>query len=210
LIIVADGVGGHAKGDFASNLCIDVFREEFLGLDLNFDPAAFLEATSILTAEKILDKSTSDPEFINCGTTVSGFLIYHDNIFTLNIGDSRVYIFREGILSQITEDHSLVKQMVAQGRITEAEALVHPKRNIMTSAIGQPLEKMTISIAGPTQCYKNDILLACTDGVHGFLNDQNISQIIQESQPRILADIIVESALKSGSTDNITCCCIKL
>jgi protein phosphatase len=210
LIIVADGVGGHGHGDFASEFCVRAFSNEFRNIEKGFSPSGFLEQTSIIIAEKILQKTKEDESYKNCGTTVSGFLLSGSEYYTLNIGDSRVYLFREELLIQLTEDHSLVKKMVKEGLITEEEALVHPKRNIMTSALGQPLEMMTISIKGPQKWMKGDIILACTDGVHGFINDDRLSGVIKKSPPEALADHIVDYALKSGSTDNITCCCIKL
>jgi PPM family protein phosphatase len=210
LVIVADGVGGHGNGDFASNLCVKIFNDELWHTDRKTNPAEFLEQTSILTAEQILQKSKDDETYKNCGTTVSGFLILKDKYYTLNIGDSRVYLFRNGKLKQITEDHSVVNRMIKEGMITEEEAKVHPKRHIMFSALGQPLEQMTISVEGPYQWHRGDLFIACTDGVHEVLNEERLVEVISATSPVILADRIVDAAFDAGSTDNITCCCLKL
>lgn len=208
LAFVADGVGGHGHGDFASALTVSVFKKAFEQAQ-NFDqPNDFLRKTSLLAAGSVLNKGLENPEYKNCGTTISGFFVRQNLYYTLNIGDSRVYHYTEGKLLRKTKDHSQVQRLLDAGILSEQEAFSHPRRNMMTSAIGQPLEKITIDTAGSFPLKNNDLLLAFSDGVHDALTDDQIQQLIekQPQNPPALARLIAQKAYDAGSADNITAC----
>ena len=160
-----------------------------------------------MVAATVLNKGIENPDYKNCGTTLTGFYIEGDEFFTINVGDSRVYKYSNRSLKQLTKDHSKVQRLIDTGMITEEEAFTHPERNIMTSAIGQPIEMMTVDIKGPYEINKNEMLLAFSDGVHDALKDHEITAIINEYEDSgILAEIIVDKSFKAGSKDNITVC----
>lgn len=205
LVFVADGVGGHGHGDWASNATVEVFREAFQTLDASADIPAFLRDTAIKAANVVLNKCIEQPEYKNCGTTVSGFLVRGNQYYTINIGDSRVYLWNEQVLCRETHDQSIVQQLLDSGQITEDEAFTHPKRNIMTSAIGQPLHLMKVDINGPRDFCPGDILMAFSDGVHDALMDNQILTLMQRYHDRNgLADLITGAAYDAGGKDNIT------
>lgn len=210
LVIVADGVGGHGHGDFASKTTVKTFAEAFTSADNFKDIPHFLEQTTRQTAQKVLDKALEDESFKNCGSTVTGFFIVGDKFFTLNVGDSRVYLFSKKELKQLTKDHSLVQRMVDNGEITPQEALNHPKRNIMTSAIGQPVKLIKIDVEGSFSLESGDMLLAFSDGVHDYLSHSELTELISTNfENPDLAKILVNTAYVNGSKDNITACFLK-
>ena len=205
LVFVADGVGGHGHGDFASRTVVEHFANAFQTLTVDTDPVAFLNTNVIQAARKVLDKSVEDPSYKNCGTTISGFLVCGDEYYTINIGDSRVYLWSEDILSRETHDHSVVQRLLDRGEITEDEAFHHPQRNMMTSAIGQDLSMMVVDVGKAKKFKHGDMLLAFSDGVHDALTDNQIYTMIAsyKNTPK-LADRITEAAYNAGGKDNIT------
>ncbi|MCU0355615.1 MAG: protein phosphatase 2C domain-containing protein, partial [Cytophagales bacterium] len=137
LLLVADGVGGHGHGDWASQTCVRMYREAFQQIDNLNDPTTFLRENAQNVARRVLQKHAEDPAYKNCGTTLTGFLVQDGHYHVINIGDSRCYAFRpDKGLRRLTKDHSLVQQMMDAGTLTEAEAANHPYRTTMTSAIG--------------------------------------------------------------------------
>ena len=205
LCFVADGVGGHGHGDFASIKTVEVFREAFENMPENTIAPDFLRNTALEAARQVLAKSTTDPAFKNCGTTLSGFLVTGNAYYTINIGDSRVYLWNRECLSRETHDHSIVQQLLDAGEITETEAFTHPKRNIMTSAIGQDLSLMKIDVEGPRPLEHGDILMAFSDGVHDALTDELIYRLVKRYEVDDgLANALTESAYNAGGKDNIT------
>ncbi|MCR5454532.1 MAG: protein phosphatase 2C domain-containing protein [Bacteroidales bacterium] len=205
LVFVADGVGGHGHGDFASKTVVDHFRDAFANLTVDTDPKSFLYETVMQSARKVLNKSLEDMSYMNCGTTISGFIICGSDYFTINIGDSRVYLWSEDCLSRETHDQSIVQQLLDRGEITEEEAFHHPQRNIMTSAIGQSLDMMQVDISQKRTLKHGDILFAFSDGVHDALTDNQIfSLIARYKDTPNLAERLTEAAYNAGGKDNIT------
>ncbi|MDJ1467624.1 protein phosphatase 2C domain-containing protein [Cytophagaceae bacterium DM2B3-1] len=209
LLLVADGVGGHGHGDWASQICVQHFQEAFNRIENLNDPKTFLHEHALKVAQKVLQKHTEDPAYKNCGTTLTGFLIQEKHYYVINIGDSRTYAWHPSKgLRRLTKDHSIVQQMIDAGTLTESEAANHPYRTTMTSAIGQAMDTIKIDITGPYTLTESEMLLSFSDGVHDFLTDTQISQIIS-SNAKPLAQTLVEQALAAGSTDNITACWLK-
>ena len=206
LIFVADGVGGHGHGDYASKLCTTIFNQTFNAKQNIQNVEQYLRTTTINVAAEVLKKGQEEPIYKNCGTTISGVFINNEQYYTINVGDSRVYLYNEK-LTQLTTDHSIVQQLIQTNQITEEEAKTHPKRRMMTSAIGQPLNMITIDIKGPYNLSKNDIILCVTDGVTEALTNNQIQQIIsQTKQKKQISQTLVNQSYNLGSTDNITAC----
>ena len=210
LVLVADGVGGHAHGEFASNKTIEIFKNIFAQSDNFGNIPDFFRKTTLVAASMVVQKSYEDPKYKLCGTTLTGFFIKEGKYYTINVGDSRVYLFSDGNLKRLTKDHSIVQKLLDEKKITEQEALTHPKRTIMTSAIGQSLSSLKIDISEIMTLKKNDILFAFSDGVHDALKDDEIKNIIEKNiNKNELAEIIVNEAYKAGGKDNITACFYK-
>lgn len=210
LILVADGLGGHGHGDFASQLCCALFKDKYSQLDLAVDPEKFLEETVLEVNQALIDKGEKEPEYRNCGTTVTGFFVKEREFFLLNIGDSRVYGFNgKDKLHRLTKDHSVVQELLDEGEITEEIAFVHPERNLVTSSLGVLSDFLEWSVTGPHMLEPEMVLLAFSDGVHDGLMDNQLLAIIQ-TNTKGLAKAIVESAFEAGSKDNITACLLSL
>lgn len=211
LLLVADGVGGHGHGDWASQTCVQTFQEAFRAIKNLNDPKTFLHENALQTARKVLQKHAEDPAYKNCGTTLTGFLLQETYYFVINIGDSRCYAYHKTKgLRRLTKDHSVVQEMMDAGTLTEAEAATHPYRATMTSAIGQSLETLKIDITGPHTLAENEMLFAFSDGIHDFLTDGQITEIVADENPKPLAQTLVEKALEAGSTDNVTAAWVKI
>ena len=208
LFIVADGMGGHAHGEYASAKTAEVFKKEFeLFKEEEGKPEAFLKRTTLIAAAKVYNKGVEEQEYFGTGTTLSGFFIWEQNYYTVNVGDSRVYHFseKEQKLQQITEDHSYVGELIKEGLLSEEEAKTHPRRNIVTSSLGMHLHDIKIKVEGAFPFYENDILFAATDGVHSAMTNADLEKfIIQNKNKKDLAKLIVDKAFEAGSTDNIT------
>lgn len=205
LIFVADGVGGHGHGDFASATVVKYLSDAFDTTTPDTDPIAFLNENVIHAARLVLDKCKEDPSYKNCGTTISGFFVKGSEYYTINIGDSRVYLWSEDTLYRETHDHSIVQRLIDNGEITEDEAFHHPQRNMMTSAIGQDLSLMVMDVSKARQLKHGDILLAFSDGVHDALTDNQIFSLMQRyANDPSLASKITEAAYNAGGLDNIT------
>lgn len=210
LVLIADGLGGHGHGDFASQLCTHVYREAFNKEQSISDPAAFLRNTALQVNRQLLQKGEEDPDFALCGTTLTGFLVQGDSFYLINIGDSRIYAFDgNGTLSRLTKDHSMVQDLLDEGQITEQEAFFHPRRNIVTSALGSPFDDLHVSVDGPHTLQPAQVLLAFSDGVHDALQDHQLLKIIQSVTSELTQTLVAE-AYRAGGKDNMTACLLSL
>ena len=211
LFIVADGMGGHNAGDFASRFCVDKFVELVRNAGAGVvSKLSFLESAIKETNEQLIVKAAENPELEGMGTTFVACTISDDNeMDVLNIGDSRLYLIDSSI-RQITEDHSLVMEMVKNGEIKKDEARFHPKKNVVTraiSAIGLVIPDM---FRVPVK--KDDIILLCSDGLSNMVADSEIYDIINENRDDLekTANTLVDRANRNGGRDNITVVLIKI
>lgn len=207
LVLVADGVGGHKHGEYASSLCVGIFARSFDSLRHIDRPDDFLRKTVLEIGRQVVEKGKSDPHFGGCGTTVAGFMLVEENYYTLNVGDSRVYrILRNGDIVRLTVDHTFVHKLVEDGLLQEELSRHHPDRHLMYSAIGQSPDEMRIDVGGPYIIGRREAIVVCTDGVHDTLRDNQISHIVSLNWNGNLARALVNSAYEAGSVDNITVC----
>ncbi len=204
LFVVADGMGGHAGGDIASAVAITNLRD----LDRAFDTPAnaqdALQASIWDVASTLVDTAQDRPELQGLGTTVDAVLMVDDYAVIGHIGDSRIYLFRDDKLTQITSDHSFVQRLVDTGRITPEEARYHPRRNVvmrvLTSMDAQPDIDMMIMPTKP-----GDRWLLCSDGLSGVVDDAHIEKALRQGNPPgRTADILLKQALDAGAPDNVT------
>jgi len=208
LFIVADGMGGHQAGEVASSLAIEVFLRDFspAGADADGILGAMREAVLKANAA-IREQSLSDPSREGMGTTFTAALLRGDGLFVAHVGDSRAYLFTDGSFRQITQDHSLVAEMVRSGSLLPDEARNHPRRNIITRALGiDDAVQVDLARLDPP---REGFLLICTDGLTGELSDEDIQALLREGREAgggvsALAESLVEAALQSGGNDNVT------
>ncbi|HEY3264399.1 MAG TPA: Stp1/IreP family PP2C-type Ser/Thr phosphatase [Actinomycetota bacterium] len=197
LFVIADGMGGHRGGEVASRLAIEtieaLFRRGQGGL-----------AEQVQEANRaVFERSSSDRDVAGMGTTLTAALIDGDRLRLAHVGDSRAYLLRDGELRMITEDHTLVHQMVQQGEITEAEAERHPQRSIVTRALGMDAT-VTVDEA-IVDLRPGDRLLICSDGLTSMVGDDAIAAHLgRETDPQRAAEALVAEANKGGGVDNTT------
>jgi len=209
LFVVADGMGGHVAGEIASKLAattISRYIEENAGVN-NYEE--LLKQAIIQANTSIYQLSQSKEDFNGMGTTVTAVYVDGDTLYWGHVGDSRIYLLRSREFSQITNDHSLVWELVQSGNITRAEAQIHPKRNMLTRAVGT---SCLIKIdTGVLIWESGDILLMCTDGLTNMVSEQDIYNLIKDGQGNfqsIVQQLIVQ-AKKAGGFDNITTILLK-
>lgn len=206
LYAVADGMGGHKAGEVASSIAIEGIRSYFIesvGKE-NFQPPSFIIESVNLSNDKIRKESLKNEECYGMGTTVTMAVIdkKQDTIYIGNVGDSRAYLFRDDVIKQITIDHTYVNELLKDGRITAEEAKKHPKRNVITRALGS--EEFVHADIFELELYKNDILLLCTDGLTTHVSDDKMLDIIKEYGSSESVQKLIKLANDNGGTDNIT------
>ncbi|WP_194397041.1 PP2C family protein-serine/threonine phosphatase [Microbacterium atlanticum] len=204
LFVVADGMGGHAGGDVASSLAISRLEP----LDRPYDSTA--EAERALrdaiadAAVDLIDTVNVRPELAGMGTTVSALIMVDDYAVIAHIGDSRIYLYRDGALTQITTDHTFVQRLVDSGRITPEEARYHPRRSVLMRVLGDmdPDPELDTFIM-PTQ--PGDRWLLCSDGLSGVVDDAHTAKAMSLGlAPGRTADSLLKQALDGGAPDNVT------
>lgn len=203
LFAVADGMGGHQAGEVASHVALEALRDSFHAAGTDVLVGAVESAN-----REVVDRSTSDPELAGMGTTLVAMALVdadgRDAIGVVNVGDSRLYLLSDGALAQITEDHSLVATMVRQGRLTEAEAAVHPQRNILTRALG--IDGSVLVDSWEVLPVVGDRYLVCSDGLFNEVDDNRIAATMRRlADPQEACRELVRLANEGGGRDNITC-----
>lgn len=200
LFIVADGMGGHKAGDFASRFAVNAVRES-IGASQETNPIKLIRDAIELANRGILRESDEHEEMRGMGTTIVVTTIIDRYAYTANVGDSRLYLLGD-TLNQITKDHSLVEEMVRLGEITEAEARNHPDKNIITRAVGA-----TSNVDIDFFDYKvgpGVIILMCSDGLSNMVEDEEIRRILRRTiSIEEKARVLVETANENGGKDNI-------
>lgn len=200
LFAVADGMGGHEAGEVASRLCVEALAASAL-------LTGHTRAEDVAQALAAGDASIREATGSRAGTTVTGVVLVEEsgNPYWLffNVGDSRCYRLRGGGLEQITVDHSEVQELVDLGRITPAQALVHPRRHVVTRALGTGSDAEADFWLNPVE--DGDRILICSDGLTSEVADEEIARILAEVHDAGRAcEALVQAALRSGGRDNIT------
>ena len=167
LLIVADGMGGHRGGATASRLAAETVKAQFLGSETNDIPTA-LRDSLVRANARIFAEAQANPELRGMGTTTSVLAIRGRQGWFAHVGDSRIYLVRDGGIRQLTEDHSLVATMVREGLLTSAEAETHPRRNVLQRSMGVA-EDVEVDLSGPFDLQPGDTFILCSDGLHGLV-----------------------------------------
>lgn len=204
LIAVADGMGGHAAGKRASMLAVEgLVHTLSAGAYLNEDPMTQLR-TAIRTVNRVVyHHARQDEGCRGMGTTLALALILGGQYIAANIGDSRIYHLDEWRLMQVTQDHSFVAVLVQSGELTKEQANIHPQRNIITRAVGTMAHEEADYFQ--RRWNKGEVLMACSDGLHGTLSDEELEDCLRMESPlQDICDTLIERALSAGATDNIS------
>lgn len=200
LFVVADGMGGAQAGEVASRIAAEAFAE---GLDESLAPERRLAAIVHDANRRIHDRSITDPSLHGMGTTLTAALLGDDHLTIAHVGDSRVYRLRDGELTRLTADHSLVGEMVRRGAISEAEAEQHPQRSILTRALGPESEVEVDTVSYGVR--DGDVYLLCSDGLTTMLDDAEIAEIAGSGATmKEIAERLIARANEAGGVDNIT------
>ena len=206
LLVVADGMGGHAGGELASATAVATLAE-MADEDLGQGEALTRLAQAVESAGSTIGLVVADnPELAGMGTTVTGLYWLADGdsarIAVVHVGDSRAYLLRDGELSQITHDHTYVQTLVDAGRITEEEAHTHPRRNLLMRALdGVQVAEPDLSVR---EARLGDRYLLSSDGLHGLVSDEEIARILGSHEPTVCVTELVDLALSRGAPDNVT------
>lgn len=203
LVVVADGMGGQEGGQVASKLAVDTVRDVFLNGPAE-DPAGALEAAYHTAHAAIQEYAHAHPELAGMGTTCTAAVLRDDRVTYGHVGDSRLYLVRDGAIVQLTRDQSYVQQMVDTGLITAEQAKTHPSRNILTSALGSESSVEVDFAEAPIPLQASDVLLLCTDGLHGLVSDDEMLAATSQEPPREACRKLVDLAKARGGPDNIT------
>lgn len=196
---VADGMGGHKGGEVASTSARDDLLRELEG---KTPSVAALSGAIEEVNRQIYHQQEHDDALTGMGTTLSVLWMSDNFVYIGHVGDSRVYLLRDGKFKQMTLDHSLVEQLVREGVLTEEEAQNHPMRNIITRAIGTD-ESVEVDVVVEER-RKGDLWLACSDGLHGLVDDRQMRDALRQYAPEKAADVLLKAALDAGGRDNVT------
>ncbi|HSK90350.1 MAG TPA: Stp1/IreP family PP2C-type Ser/Thr phosphatase [Euzebyales bacterium] len=204
LYVVADGLGGHAAGEVASALVVERLREVDIADDAAPEDAQQQLAEAVRDANRRIHQSaTEDPEHAGMGTTVTAAVAVGDRLCLAHVGDSRAYLYRDGTLEQITEDHTPVQRAVRAGVISAEEALRHPSRHVLAQAVGLDVD---IEVDTPTvELQPGDRVVLCTDGLTDPVGDPDLQRLLggfDTAQETV--DGLITAALNGGGPDNVT------
>jgi len=204
LLMVADGMGGHAGGDVASSLAIAAFApldDEAHGPD---DALAELERATETARDAIVERTEAEPDLAGMGTTVTAILRAGNKLAMAHLGDSRGYLMRDGELTQVTVDHTFVQHLVDTGRIKPEEAEHHPQRSVVMRVLGDFDVDVTPDLS-VREARPGDRWLLCSDGLSGFVSHDTLAETLREQKDvDACADRLVQLALRGGGGDNVT------
>ena len=204
LFVVADGMGGHAAGEVASEMCVRILQRELLQVEFAPPDATQLLAESLRRANRaIFERTQVEVDKQGMGTTASVLLLVDGRYLIGQIGDSRVYLLRDGTLRQLTKDHSYVQEQVDAGFLTPEQAKYHPYSNVITRCVGASEGVEPDVYEGEVR--SGDLFLVASDGLTGMVDDRRMQQLlIARTVPSRMVDALIAEANGRGGLDNIT------
>jgi protein phosphatase len=200
LFVVADGMGGAQAGEVASKMAVEAFEQDF---SESGSPEEQLVGRAREANRQIYERSRTEHGREGMGTTLTAAYVDDARLAIAHVGDSRAYLFRDGKLTRLTQDHSLVDELLRQGKLTEEQAAEHPQRSIITRALGPEPDVEVDTFSYPV--HGGDVLLLCSDGLTSMISEQRVTQILAASQTLDEAgDRLIDEANEAGGRDNIT------
>ena len=217
LYIVADGMGGHASGEVASKMAVDTMREFFQATaddpertwPYKMDRSKLYEENRLITGIKlanlrIYETAQRDIRKRGMGTTIAAIFIVEDGLYVANVGDSRVYLVRDGVIEQLTEDHSLLNDYIKMKRLTPEEIANFPHKNVIVRALGMKETVKVDTRFHTPRAY--DTILLCSDGLSGPVSDQQMLDVVTKVPDlKTATRRLIDRANAAGGPDNITC-----
>ncbi len=211
IFVVADGMGGHAAGEVASEMAVRFVARDLGSLKgLGDDQVAERMRVSIRAANSaIFQRTLTEHDKRGMGTTVTALVLYDTRFLIGQVGDSRCYLLREGKLTQLTKDHSYVQEQVDAGYLTPEQARTHPYSNVITRCVGANSDVMPDVYAGGVR--PNDLFLLASDGLTGMLEDHQLAEVLHaDRMPQEQVDDLVREANRHGGLDNITAIIVRI
>ena len=201
LLAIADGMGGHASGEVASKMAIEILRES---LKKEGEPLPDRLSSGVKLANRMIyEAAQSQPQLNGMGTTLTALQLDGNRLSIVHVGDSRAYLIRGGVIEQITDDHTIVSEQVARGMMTREEAARSDMRNILSRALGVApevdvdMEELTVS--------EGDQLVLCSDGLSELISDDEIlAEVRSSKRPELACNELVNLANQRGGEDNLT------
>ena len=203
LLVIADGMGGHAGGALASRSVVDAFADTFKKEISITSPKALLESAVHQAHQKVRIKGNPNGHLSDMGSTVVAAILEEDQLHMVNVGDSRLYMFRGKEISQVSYDHSLVADKVRQGEITKIEARNYPQRNRLTMSISAHRREITFYSCN-ISLEVNDVILLCSDGLWATVPEEYIRATACQMPPQKATKKLIDMAYSLGSPDNIS------
>ncbi|MDX6541555.1 MAG: family protein phosphatase [Gaiellales bacterium] len=205
LFAVADGMGGALAGELASRISVQTLDE----LVAEGTDEERLVATIRLANRRVAERASEDPRASGMGSTVTAALVGPTGVAFAHVGDSRAYLWRGGVLTRLSDDHSLVAEWVRSGAIAPEDAAQHPQRSVITRALGADWQIEVDTWTTPARA--GDVILLCTDGLSGFVDDAAIAEILREQENLAAAvNAFVDAANAAGGEDNVTAVALRL
>jgi protein phosphatase len=209
LFLVADGMGGHAAGEVASQITASTIHDCLLKSERS-DPQSVLRKAVQYANTKVYDSQHRHSEYRGMGSTLTALMFNENRYYIAQVGDSRAYLLRKGELTQLTRDHSLVWDLYENHLISKENLSRHPRKNIITRSIGTypEIEPDILS----DQSFENDTFMICSDGLTDVLSDSQIQQFLSryDKNPQEVCEMLVEAANEKGGPDNITVVVVRL
>ncbi len=205
LFIVADGMGGHAAGEVASEMAVDIVRRELVSVrSLDGEDVVQQVASALKLANRAIhDRTLTEVDKQGMGTTASVLLVSGSRYLIGQVGDSRIYLLRDGSLSQLTKDHSYVQEQVDAGFLTPEQARYHPYSNVITRCVGAGRDVEPDIYRGEVRA--GDLFLVASDGLTGMVDDRRLSQLLgSRAEPDRKVQALIAEANGRGGLDNIT------
>ncbi len=207
LFVVADGMGGHMAGEVASSLACKIV-EEFITKNPGEKPLLKLLEAFERANQEILREGKKSSYTMGMGTTLTVLYIKNNRGYIAHVGDSRVYMIKEGKMLKLTKDHSLVEKLFMEGSISAKEAKNHPKKNILYESVGV-LGEIHPQLVGPLDLEGDEAFVLCSDGLTLHLADEEIERTVEGKNPKEAVESLVKQALERGGKDNITVIVVK-
>jgi protein phosphatase len=211
IFIVADGMGGHAAGEVASEMAVQIVSKDLATVnDIESSDSRERVSDALRDANRaVYERTRKEVEKAGMGTTVSALLLSDTHYLIGHVGDSRIYLVREGAMSQLTRDHSLVQEQVDAGILTPDQARKHPQSNVITRCIGMADDIQVDVLEGEAKM--GDCFLLASDGLTGLVEDRRIQQLLlSKAGPARIVDALIYEANNNGGNDNITAIVVRV
>jgi protein phosphatase len=202
-------MGGHRGGEIASRLAVETVVTHYYASD-GPDPTTILGECFAEANKRIFQKATSDAELFGMGTTCTAMVVRGPEAFFAHVGDSRAYVLRNEVLFQLSEDHSLVGEMVRSGILSTEDAQNHPKRNVITRSLGTHQDLAPDFPSTPYATADGDVFVLCSDGLTSMVPDEELKRIVSAHEPAEAGQALIDLANANGGKDNISVQLVKI